>query len=92
MLSGGELKSLYSKDFVLVETEPVRRNRDEYLKKLPAARWTPNFIFLDASGAVVLETRGFNNPREAKAIHEFVSKQIYKSTSFQQFLASYPFD
>lgn len=90
MLSGGELKTLYSRDFILVETEPVRRNRDEALKKLPAARWTPNFVFLDSSGAVVLETRGFSTLREAKAIHEFVTKRLYKTTDFKQFVASYP--
>ena len=90
MLSGGELKELYSKAFVIFETEPVRRNRDEYLKKLPAARWTPNFVFLDSDGEVVLEIRGFNNQHEAKAIHEFVTKRLYKTTDFKQFLASYP--
>ena len=91
MLSGGELKELYSKAFVVFETDPVRRNGDEYLKKLPAARWTPNFVFLDSEGGVVLETRGFNTPREAKAIHEFVTRRLYKTSDFKQFLASYPY-
>lgn len=68
----------------------MRRNRDEHLKKLPAARWTPNFVFLDSDGKVVLETRGFNTPREARAIHEFVAQRHYKTTDFRQFLASYP--
>jgi len=48
------------------------------------------FVFLDASGNKVLETRGFRNAREAKALHEFVTKQHYSSTSLQEFLAKYP--
>jgi len=48
------------------------------------------FVFLDANGRKVLETRGFSNAREAKALHEFVTKQHYVKTSLQEFLAKYP--
>ncbi len=90
MLSVGELRKLYSKDFIVFETDPVHRNRDEQLKNLPQAKWTPNFLFVDARGKIVLETRGFNNPREAKAIHEYVSQRHYQSTDFRTFMTNYP--
>jgi thioredoxin-related protein len=48
------------------------------------------FVFLDANGRKVLETHGFRNAREAKALHEFVSKQHYTRTSLQEFVAKYP--
>ena len=92
MLSGGELRDLYAKDFIVVETEALRRNRDEDARQLTSARYTPNFVFLDSKGNKVLETRGFNNVREAKALHEFVSKQRYRSQGYAEFLASYPWD
>jgi thioredoxin-related protein len=60
------------------------------LRKIVSIRYTPVFVFLDASGRKVLETRGFRNAREAKALHEFVSQQHYTSTSLQEFLAKYP--
>lgn len=52
--------------------------------------YTPVFVFLDANGRKVAETRGFRNPREAKALHEFVTKRLYLTTSLQEFLAAYP--
>lgn len=66
------------------------RNSDQTLRALPAARYIPNFVFLDSRGNKVFETRGFNNPREAKAIHEFVSRRLYASMTFAEFLATYP--
>lgn len=93
MLSGGELKSLYSKDFVVFEAEPPSNYLpNEELGKLSAARYTPVFVFLDSAGNKVLETRGFRTPREAKALHEFVSKRLYRTTRWQEFLAAYPKD
>lgn len=62
----------------------------ESLGKLSRARYTPVFVFLDASGKKVVETRGFRNPREAKALHEFVSKRHYLKTDWSKFLAAYP--
>jgi len=47
-------------------------------------------VFLDASGRKVLETRGFSNAREAKALHEFVAGRHYAKTSLQEFMAKYP--
>ena len=91
MLSGGEFKSLYSKDFVVFEAEPPSNYlpTDE-LRKLSAAHYTPVFVFLDSGGKKVLETRGFRTPREARALHEFVAKRRYRQTGWQEFLASYP--
>ena len=60
------------------------------LRKIVSIRYTPVFVFLDANGRKVLETHGFRNAREAKALHEYVSKQRYSSTSLQEFLAKYP--
>ncbi|OGA22151.1 MAG: hypothetical protein A3I02_04025 [Betaproteobacteria bacterium RIFCSPLOWO2_02_FULL_67_26] len=91
MLSGGELRNLYSKDFVVFEAEPPTNYLPtEELGKLSKARYTPVFVFLDSGGKKVLETRGFRNPREAKALHEFVSKRLYRKTQWQDFLAAYP--
>ena len=91
MLSGGELAKLYSTDFVVFVAEPVGRNAGELeVRKLPDARYVPNFVFLDSEGKKVLETRGFSNPREARALHAFVSKRLYRNTSFQEFIAAYP--
>lgn len=91
MLSGGELKDLYSKDFVVFEAEaPSNYLPDEELRKLSSAHFTPVFVFLDSGGKKVLETRGFRTPREAKALHEFITKRLYLKTRWQAFLAAYP--
>lgn len=91
MLSGGELKSLYSKDFVVFEAEaPSNYLPNDELRKLSSARYTPVFVFLDSRGKKVLETRGFRTSREAKALHEFVTKRLYLKTQWQAFLAAYP--
>ena len=91
MLSGGELNKLYSRDFAVFEAEPPSNYLPtEALGKLSAARYTPVFVFLDAGGKKVLETRGFRTPREAKALHEFVSKRVYLKTPWPAFLAAYP--
>ena len=91
MLSGGEFKSLYSKDFVVFEAEPPSNYlpTDE-LRKLSTAHYTPVFVFLDSGGKKVLETRGFRNPREAKALHEFIARRLYLKTRWKAFLAAYP--
>lgn len=60
------------------------------LRKIVSFRYTPVFVFLDANGRKVLETHGFRNAREAKALHEFVSKRHYTRTSLQEFLSKYP--
>lgn len=91
MLSGGELKTRYTKDFVVFEAEPPANYLpDEELRKLSAAHYTPVFVFLDFSGKKVLETRGFRNLREAQALHEFVAKRLYLKTQWPAFLAAYP--
>lgn len=69
---------------------PTNYLPDEQLRKLSAAHYTPVFVFLDASGKKVLETRGFRDPREAKALHEFVAKRLYLKTKWPDFLAAYP--
>ena len=91
MLSGGELKNLYSKDFAVFEAEmPSNYLPTDELRKLASANYTPVFVFLDAKGKKVLETRGFGTPREAKALHEFITKRVYLKTQWQAFLAAYP--
>jgi len=47
-------------------------------------------VFLDANGKKVAETAGFANPREAKALHEFVTRKHYLKTGLREFLDSYP--
>ena len=91
MLSGGELKNLYSKDFVVFEAEaPSNYLPNDELRKLSLAHYTPVFVFLDSGGKKVLETRGFRTPREAKALHEFIARRLYLKTRWQAFLAAYP--
>ena len=90
-LSGGELQKLYSKDFVVVEAEaPANYARDHVLRKLTSRSYTPVWVFLDAEGKKVLENTGFRNPREARALHAYVSGRHYRTTSYPDFLASYP--
>lgn len=48
------------------------------------------FVFLDDKGKKILEMRGFRNPREAKALHEFVAKRLYLKTTWQAHLERYP--
>lgn len=69
---------------------PTRYPEGHELHKIVTNRYTPVFVFLDANGKKVLETRGFRNAREAKALHEFVSKQHYTRIGLQEFLAKYP--
>ena len=89
-LSGGELKNLYSKDFAIVDADAPRSYPEDHeLRKLSSLPYTPVFVFLDASGKKVAETHGFRNPREAKALHEFVTKRHYTRTKWPDFWASY---
>lgn len=89
MLSGGELAKLYSKDFAVVIADPSWRNRGEpEVLALKAPPYSPYFIFIDGSGKRVLETRGFTNVMEAKAIHAFVSARQYEKASWAEFWAS----
>jgi len=62
----------------------------EQLRKLSSAAYTPVFVFLDSTGKKVHETRGFRDPREAKALHEFVARRHYLKMQWQAFLAAYP--
>ena len=90
-LSGGELQKLYSKDFVVFEAEAPARYADGHeLRKLTKARFTPVFVFLDSDGKKVLENRGFRTPREARALHQFISTRAYHKSSYEAFLAAYP--
>ena len=91
MLSGGELEKLYSRDFVLFEAAPPNAYpRDHELRKLTSRAYTPIFVFLDSSGKKVVETAGFRSEREARALHEFVTKKAYLKTSLRDFLDAYP--
>lgn len=63
---------------------------DHELRKLTGRPYTPVFVFLDANGKKVAETAGFGNPREAKALHEFVTKKHYLKTGLKEFLDAYP--
>ena len=69
---------------------PSNYGPNDELRKLSSASYTPVFVFLDSSGKKVLETRGFRNPQEAKALHEFITKRHYLKTQWQAFLATYP--
>ncbi len=90
MLSGGELRNLYSKNFVVYEAESPRSYPEGHeLRKLTARPYTPVFVFLDSNGRKVAETNGFRNEREAKALHEFVTKKHYATQSWQAFLTAY---
>jgi thioredoxin-related protein len=90
-LSGGELQKLYAKDFAVFEAEsPNRYAEGSELRKLTGRSYTPVWVFLDSSGKKVLESTGFRNPREARAIHAFVSGRHYLKTSYQEFLAAFP--
>jgi thioredoxin-related protein len=91
VLSGGELEKLYSRDFVLFEASPPNAYPESHeLRKLTTRRYTPVFVFLDSSGRKVVETAGFRTEREAKALHEFVTKKAYLKTSLREFLDAYP--
>jgi hypothetical protein len=46
-------------------------------------------VFLDSKGNKVAETHGFRTAREARALHEFVSKKHYARTQWKDFLAAY---
>ena len=90
-LSGGELQKLYAKDFAVFEAEaPNRYGEGHELRKLTARSYTPVWVFLDSSGKKVLESTGFRNTREARAIHAFVSGRHYLKTGYQEFLAAFP--
>lgn len=90
-LSGGGLRKLYSKDFVVVDAEsPAKYAEGQELRKLTSRSYTPVWVFLDADGNKVLENTGFRNPREARALHAYVSGRHYRKTSYQEFLAAYP--
>ena len=85
------MKDLYSKDFVVFEADsPGAYAAKSPMRELTTRAYTPVFVFLDANGKKVAETAGFRNPREGKALHEFVTKRHYAKTSWQNFLASYP--
>jgi len=91
VLSGGELSKLYSTDFVVFEAgSPHVYPADHELRKLTSFPYTPVFVFLDSSGRKVVETQGFHSEREARALHEFVTKKAYRKTSLREFMASYP--
>lgn len=90
MLSGGELRDLYSKDFALFEAEPPSSYaQGDELRKLTSFSYTPVFVFLDSGGKKVAETRGFRDEREARGLHEYVARRHYLKTSLQDFLATY---
>lgn len=87
MLSGGELRKLYSTDFVVFEARsPFSYPEGHELRKLASFPYTPVFVFLDANGKKVVETRGFRSEREAKVLHEFVTKKVYRNTSLREFI------
>jgi thioredoxin-related protein len=91
VLSGGELERRYSRDFVVFEaSSPYVYPEGHELRKLTSFPYTPVFVFLDSSGRKVVETQGFRSEREARALHEFVTKKAYLRTSLREFLATYP--
>jgi thioredoxin-related protein len=90
-LSGGELQKLYSKDFVVVDAEsPSSYAQDHELRKLTGRSYTPVWVFLDADGTKILENTGFRNPREARALHAYVTGRHYRKVKYEDFLAAYP--
>ena len=90
-LSGGELRKLYERDFVVFEAESPGRYPDGHeLRKLTGRSYTPVWVVLDSAGKKVLESRGFRNPREARALHQFISTRAYRKSGYEDYLASYP--
>jgi hypothetical protein len=75
---------------VKVDSPSLYRDGGELDKLSRGYKWTPLFVFLDENSKMVFRTNGFSNPHEAKVIHEFVSKQLYKTTSFREFSATRP--
>ena len=69
---------------------PSMYSKEETLGKLVTRRFTPVFVFLDGNGRKVLEMAGFRDPRQAKALHEFITKRHYVKTGWPEFLAAYP--
>ena len=69
---------------------PAMYSPEETLGKLVTRRFTPVFIFLDGNGKKVLEMAGFRDQRQAKALHEFITKRLYVKTGWPEFLAAYP--
>ena len=90
-LSGGELQKLYAKDFAVFEAEsPDKYAKEHELRKLTGRSYTPVWVFLDSGGKKVLENTGFRNPREARAIHAYISGRHYLKTTYPEFLATFP--
>ena len=90
-LSGGELQKLYSKDFVVVEAQsPSNYAKEDELRKLTGRNYTPVWVFLDADGKKVVENTGFRTPREARALHAYVSGRHYLKASYGKFLEGHP--
>lgn len=76
---------------MLFEAEsPGLYSKQEYLGKLVSRAYTPVFVFLDGNGKKVLEMAGFRNPRQAKALHQFIAERQYEKTSWPEFLKTYP--
>lgn len=57
------------------------------MRDLTTRGFTPVFVFLDSSGKKIAETAGFRNPKEARALHEFISKRHYLKMNWQDFAA-----
>jgi thioredoxin-related protein len=57
------------------------------MRQLTSRAYTPVFVFLDSTGKKVVETAGFKNPGEARALHQFVTKRHYLKTSWANFAA-----
>lgn len=75
---------------MIVDADAPRNYPENHeLRKLSSLPYTPVFVFLDASGRKVAETHGFRTPREAKALHEFVSGKRYTRMKWPDFLANY---
>jgi thioredoxin-related protein len=75
---------------VLFEADVPSAYPEGHPLRLTTRPYTPVFVFLDPSGKKVAETGGFRNVREAKALHEFVSKRLYTKMDWDKFLAAYP--
>jgi thioredoxin-related protein len=85
------MRKLYSKDFVIIEAKPPNQYPEGHeMRSLTSARYTPLFVFLDYRGKKVMQTRGFMNEAEAKALHQFVSTRAYRKGTFTTFTEAQP--
>ena len=93
MLSGGEIARIYAANFVTVEANAGSTYPEGHeLRAINDRIYTPVMVFLDAAGKEVFRSSGFGNPREARALCDFVATKQYKTSTYREYLAQYKQD